>query len=216
MAAKSEIKALTGLRGIAAMMVAVYHVNPELSARSAPGIGTILGKGYIWVDLFFVLSGFVLALNYAPRFAEGISINGWGDFLIRRIARIYPLYVAVILAGGVIMVAGYGKAFAMPLLDPRMHHPVTLGIANLLMIQSWGFGPSIDGTAWSLSAEWAIYLLFPILITLALFSRARTASLLAMVAAGAALTTVLLTGSDGEVHRGPLDAYDGGTGEPLL
>src|SRR5258708_12531467 len=156
MAAKSEIKALTGLRGIAAMMVAVYHVNPELSARSAPGIGTILGKGYIWVDLFFVLSGFVLALNYAHRFAEGISINGWGDFLIRSIARIYPLYVAVILAGGVIMVAGYGKAFAMPLLDPRMHHPVTLAIANLLMIQSCAFAPTSPRPACPLPPDWAI------------------------------------------------------------
>jgi peptidoglycan/LPS O-acetylase OafA/YrhL len=79
-----------------------------------------------------------------------------------------------------------------------------------------GNGKSIDGTAWSLSAEWALYLAFPILAGLALFARGSTAALLVMISAAAAGLTVCFTRLDGEVHRGPLDAYDGATWEPLL
>ena len=217
MAANTEIKAMTGLRGIAALMVAIYHINPELAARATPGLGRLLGRGYLWVDLFFVLSGFVLALNYAERFAAGWSIERWIEFLIRRVARIYPLYLATLAAGVALLAMGYGKTFALPLLfDPTLRHPVMLGFANLAMLQSWGFGPSLDGTAWSLSAEWAAYLLFPALVAAALFSRARLAALVAALAAGAAVATALLTASDGEIHSGALDAYDGATVEPLL
>jgi peptidoglycan/LPS O-acetylase OafA/YrhL len=67
-----------------------------------------------------------------------------------------------------------------------------------------------------LSAEWALYLTFPILAGLALFGRGSTAALLVMISAAASVLTVCFTGLDGEVHRGPLDAYDGATWEPLL
>jgi peptidoglycan/LPS O-acetylase OafA/YrhL len=215
--AKSEIKAMTGLRGIAAMMVTVYHVNPELATRARAGIGAVIGKGYLWVDLFFALSGFVLALNYAQRFAAGWSWQSWIDFLIRRVARVYPLYLTLVLAAAAIILAGHGEAVSLPALtDPKLHHPVTLGFANLLMIQSWGFGISFDGTAWSLSAEWAAYLLFPALVALALFSRKPVAIAIAAGAASAIAVTALLTASDGEAHSGPLDAYDGTSVEPLL
>lgn len=215
MVLKSEIKAMTGLRGVATLMVTIYHVNPELRGPSV--LGKIVGKGYLWVDLFFMLSGFVLTLNYAHRFATGWSIENWVDFLIRRIARVYPLYIVLVVAAITITCAGYGKTYVMPLLpQPVFQHPVTLGLANLLMIQSWGFGPSIGGTTWSLSAEWAAYLIFPLLVMLALFSRSRIALGIATLAAAGSIATALLTGVDGEIHSGALDAYDGTTCEPLL
>lgn len=212
---RTEVKALTGLRGIAALMVAIYHINPELSTNATFAIGNIVDRGYLWVDLFFVLSGFVLALNYGHRFAEGWSLGEWRDFLFRRVARIFPLYFVATVAGAVILVCR-DSTFATELFTPTDHDPLTPGVANLLMVQSWGMGKSIDGTAWSLSAEWALYLAFPILAELALFGRASTAVLLVMISAAAAVLTVCSTGLDGEVHRGPLDAYDGATWEPLL
>ena len=212
---KSEVRALTGLRGIAAFMVGVYHLNPELMARSPFAIGVFIGRGYLWVDLFFTLSGFVLALNYAHRFADGCSFAEWRDFLVRRIARIFPLYAAGTLAGAAIL-ACRNTAAAAALVVPTHHAAFTLALANLLMIQSWGIGRSIDGTAWSLSAEWAAYLVFPILAGLSLFSHRRTAAVVALVAISAAVLTVLLTAHDQEIHRGPLDAYDGATAEPLI
>lgn len=217
MAVKAEVRSLTGLRGLAALAVALYHVNPELN--TAPFIGRFVGKGYLAVDVFFVLSGFVLALNYADGFAAGWSRERHLAFLLRRVARLYPLYlfllVAFAIAGGLI---GPTDAAPMPqFLPPAVRaHPVELGAANLLMIQSWGFGPSIDGTAWSLSAEWAAYLLFPLLAAGACFGRPRHAAILGLAASTAIIATALLTGRDGEMHSGPLDAYSGATIEPLL
>ena len=86
---RAEIRALTGLRGVAALLVALYHINPNWIAPTATG--RFVGKGYLWVDLFFVLSGFLLAMNYARLFAGGWSLRAWLDFLLHRVARIYPL-----------------------------------------------------------------------------------------------------------------------------
>jgi peptidoglycan/LPS O-acetylase OafA/YrhL len=212
---KIEAKALTGLRGIAALLVTIYHVNPELSTTTTFSIGNIVDRGYLWVDLFFVLSGFVLALNYGRSFADGCRVNAWCDFLLRRVARIFPLYFVCTIAG-LVIVTFRDSALATELFKPTNQNPLTLGVANLLMIQSWGVGKSIDGTAWSLSAEWAAYLVFPILAGLALFGRGSTAALLALISAVAAVLTVFFTNLDGEIHRGPLDAYDGATCEPLF
>ena len=198
-------------------MVAIYHINPEVIAHAGVGVGVVVGKGYLWVDLFFVLSGFVLALNYGHVFARGWSLAGWRDFLIRRLARVYPLYSVVVLAGFAGWLAATHAATLADLLPkPPLNRPVLDATVNLLMIQSWGIGPSIDGTAWSLSAEWAAYLLFPLLVAATLFSRPRIAMGFGLVALAAAAGTAALTSGDGAYHSGPLDAYDGATMEPVL
>lgn len=210
-----EIRALTGLRGVAALLVALYHINPELIAPTAAG--RFVGKGYLWVDLFFVLSGFLLAMNYAGRFAGGWSLGAWLDFLLHRLARIYPLYlvlVAASLAYSLVLYGGLHASAPPPAL--KLSEPAREVAANLLMVQSWGLGKSIDGVAWSLSTEWAAYLLFPLLVALALFGRPRVALASALAAAAVVGVTVTLTMRDGAYHSGPLDAYDGGTLEPLL
>src|SRR5260370_1119873 len=77
-------------------------------------------------------------------------------------------------------------------------------------------GRSIDGVAWSVSTEWAAYLLFPLLVAVVLFGRPRAALAAAVGAAVVVGATVTLTMRDGAYHSGPLDAYDGATLEPLL
>lgn len=216
-AGKTEIGAMTGLRGVAALLVAIYHINPELIARHGVGVGVLVGKGYLWVDLFFVLSGFVLALNYGHFFSGGLSAARWREFLIRRIARVYPLYCVVVLAGFAgWLVAMHASHAANLLPTPPLRHPAFDAAANLLMIQSWGIGPSIDGTAWSLSAEWAAYLLFPVLVAATLFSDTRIAAGTGVIAVASAVATALMTRHDGAYHSGPLDAYDGATMEPIV
>jgi len=215
--ARDEIAAITGLRGLAALMVAIYHINPELIAHTGVGLGVVIGKGYLWVDLFFVLSGFVLALNYGHVFRHGWSLAGWRDFLVRRLARVYPLYCVLVLAGFAgWLAATHASTLADLLPRPPLHRPVLDATVNLLMIQSWGIGPSIDGTAWSLSAEWAAYLLFPLLVAATLFSSPRIAASVGLVALAGAAGTAILTSGDGAYHSGPLDAYDGATIEPVL
>jgi peptidoglycan/LPS O-acetylase OafA/YrhL len=212
---REEVRPLTGLRGLAALMVAIYHIDSELIGPTP--IGRLVGKGYLWVDLFFVLSGFVLAMNYGELFAEGWSMRCWGEFLLKRAARTYPLYLFILLPS-----TAYAAVLGSIQLSPHLPKPTPLPhpaidvAANLALVQSWGVGPSIDGTAWSLSTEWAAYYLFPFLAAHALYSRRRVAVGFTLVAAALAVTTALLTRYDGAYHSGPLDAYNGTTIEPLL
>jgi len=212
----AEIKAMTGLRGVAAILVTTYHYYPPATIAQ-PALSRFIGKGYLWVDVFFILSGFVLALNYAHLFAGGWSVRRWFGFLMRRLARIYPLYL-VLVAGAVLMtLLAYGNLQPdNPAPAVGLPTPVRDLVANLLMMQSWGITRSINGPSWSISTEWAAYLAFPILVGVALFSRAGTALVATLGVAALMLGTVGLTTLDGAYHSGPLDAYDGTTIQPLL
>jgi peptidoglycan/LPS O-acetylase OafA/YrhL len=156
-----EIRSLTGLRGFAALYVVFHHFFPNLPMK---GIGTILiAHGYLAVDLFFILSGFVMTLNYTELFSSGFSTTSFWRFLGRRIARIYPLYLVATLC------AMLWLAFGMTVSsDPVQHHldssVFSNFLLNLAMIQSWGLGYSLDGPTWSISAEWAAYLVFPLFL----------------------------------------------------
>lgn len=206
---------MTGLRGIAALLVATYHYNPLGNASNA--VKNFIGKGYLWVDLFFVLSGFLLAMNYAHLFSGGWSLRAWVDFLLRRLARIYPLYFVIVAVTLVYALGVYGSFQnhnGFPELN--LHRPFLDIAANIALIQSWGISRSIDGVAWSLSTEWCAYLFFPVLVWLGLFCRRQTALIVGVLVAATVVATVSLTMSDGAYHSGPLDAYDGRTIQPLL
>ena len=152
MAERKEIRALTGLRGVAALWVVAFHYSPLRSQ--------IVDHGYLAVDLFFILSGFVMALTYASVFADGWSMSLYFQFLGRRIARIYPLYLVGTCVACFLLLAGW-------LTDVPV--TTTTVLANLAMIQSWGVASSFDFPCWSLSAEWAAYVLFPLLLIPTLF-----------------------------------------------
>ena len=124
-------------------------------------VTTFIGHGYLGVDLFFVLSGFVMALNYGRMFEAGLSAPAYVEFLGRRIARVYPLYLVATVCGLFLVVMGCLQA-------PHSSIAITF-LINLLMIQSWGLTESLDAPAWSISAEWAAYLLFPAMLFPCLF-----------------------------------------------
>ncbi|SRR5579859_721172 len=215
--AKAEIDALTGLRGIAACLVVLYHFTPEEHVPLAP-LRTAIGKGYIWVDLFFVLSGFVIALNYGELFKDRFRVSAFGEFLVRRIARLYPLYLALLLAKLVYTLLVYGGfAFHDDPNAASLDHPVTELPANLLMIQGWGLAGSIVTSSWSVSTEVAVYLAFPLLAAMILSRHHRTwAMVMTLLAFCLLVVVVSLDYRDGEVHRGALDAWDGRLVTPLL
>ncbi len=154
-----ELRSLTGLRGVAACVVMVGHFTEE-SVRSGL-IGRLLDQTYYAVDLFFVLSGFVLAMVYGRASADRGKIT-FPRFLQHRIARIYPLYMITTLVSFCLARADfpiYG--------DPNSSLPA-LG-ANLAMTQFWGWpSDSLNGPGWSISTEWAANLLFPVLAFLCL------------------------------------------------
>ena len=193
---------MTGMRGIAAIYVAVYHFG--LYAMFRGGTENILGHGYIAVDLFFMMSGFVMALTYRDLFADGQSLRNMKDFLGKRIARIYPLYVMASLAALIVVIwAGLSSG--------ADQMTVTKAVANILLVQSWGVADSYVGPGWSISTEWAAYLIFPLLCSVMLFGQRQVALAWAAIAF---LFLVLLAELPADMThvvraRGPLDLYDG-------
>jgi peptidoglycan/LPS O-acetylase OafA/YrhL len=170
-----EIRSLTGLRGVAAVCVVFYHYFP-LATVTNP-IARSLDHGYLAVDLFFVLSGFVMAMNYSPMFASGWSLGAHLRFLGRRIARVYPLYLTATIIGFCFVSAGW-------LAYTRSAPPGWALLLNVLMIQTWGFVFSFDSPAWSISAEWAAYLVFPALLVPTMFRRPVWGWISALLCAG--------------------------------
>lgn len=154
------IPALTGLRGVAALWVVGFHLGPELTGAvpALAALRPLLDAGYLGVDLFFALSGYVLALRYGDEWRGGAT--GVVEYLRRRLARILPLHAAVLftLTGGVALagVLGFTRFAASPLWRPEAWLP------QLLLVHAWGGqGPAWNVPSWSLSCEWLGYLALP-------------------------------------------------------
>src|SRR6476646_6696636 len=95
MTASGDIRALTSVRGIAAWWIVLFHFREYVPLLNNSSID-IVGHGYLAVDLFFELSGFVIALNYG-RFFRNLNMMEWFRFLGRLLARIYPLHLLMLL-----------------------------------------------------------------------------------------------------------------------
>ena len=95
-----EIKALTGLRIIAAVWVVLFHFRPMLhdaAPRFGDALAPVLNCGAQGVDLFFILSGFVLATwNYLDRMGPSWSGRAALRFLWLRLARVWPVYLVTL------------------------------------------------------------------------------------------------------------------------
>src|SRR6266851_7441479 len=159
-----DIRSLTGIRGAAATRVILYHVHERDEFHGA--LKTLLLHGYLAVDLFFLLSGFVMALSYGRLATAGWSFSSYKTFLMHRFGRIYPLYFVMTCAIAVTIIAGWSRAFPIPNLGP-------IFLANIALIQAWLSITSIDTPAWSISTEFAAYLLFPVLAACTLTTRRR-------------------------------------------
>jgi len=158
-AARPDLRALTSIRGIAAWLVVLYHIR--LSMNWAPDtLIAVFAKGYLAVDFFFLLSGFVLWLTYADQLHQGGG-GGAARFLQRRVARIWPLHL-LMLAGA----ACFATALAVTG-RPNAAYPFGELPLHILLIQSWGLTDELhwNDPAWSISAEFAAYLAFPVLAT---------------------------------------------------
>lgn len=158
-----DLKPLTSLRFIAAFWVLLYHFKDHLGLEL--GRFGLVADGYLGVDLFFTLSGFILAHVYLTSLDAGRF--GYGGFLKNRIARVYPMHLAalaamlVLFAGAAMLGVGESNPDAFRLSDLPAH---------LLMIHAWGATPSVGWNfpSWSISAEWAAYLAFPLIAALVL------------------------------------------------
>ena len=127
-------------------------------------------KGYLAVDLFFMLSGFVMTHIYHRAFSESV-IRHYRGFLVARVARIYPLHLLVLLLFVATVVAAQFSAGGPPysLGNTVWHGPYSVSafIANVFMLQGLNAGEwSWNYPAWSISVEFVAYLLFPFALPL--------------------------------------------------
>ncbi|MCI3132796.1 acyltransferase family protein [Phenylobacterium aquaticum] len=160
-----NLKALTSLRFIAAMWVVSYDYWHDLMAVTP----RLVSKGYLGVELFFVLSGFILSHVYLQGF--GTRSFRYADFLWARLARVYPVHLATLLGMGALIagatllgVQAGDKALVWSSLP-----------AQLTLTQAWGLGlhGGWNHPSWSISAEWFAYLTFPVFAALAWALRRR-------------------------------------------
>lgn len=94
-----HFRSLDTLRGIAALAICLYH------AHTIFGLNVLIPHAYLAVDLFFILSGFILVQRYAPEIASNSRNISLSDFAIVRLARLYPLYLLVSIIGALYFAA---------------------------------------------------------------------------------------------------------------
>lgn len=167
-----EIRSLTGLRIVAALWVVLFHLSwapGSAYTRFWEPLRPLIRHGALGVDLFFVLSGFVITLTYLDKLGPRPSARGALTFWWARICRIWPVYATVTAIFGLWLVFKAAQhrpgPVALQAVQPVVDVPHW--IEQMLMVQLWNrssfVGSSWVAPAWSISAEWAAYSLFPVL-----------------------------------------------------
>ena len=151
---------LTPLRGMAALLVAIFHFEMAV-ARFVPRTSSMFfEKCYLMVDLFFVMSGFIMLHVYGQAFQERINRIPLRKFFVARFARIYPLHLFSLLLL-VLLVIRFSPSGTYP---NAIENPAAIP-TNLFLLQSYHIHNIYTWNipSWSISSECAAYLCFPLL-----------------------------------------------------
>lgn len=165
----AQINSLTSLRFVAALWVVLFHVRELFGVTVLRGAG-LVDLGYLGVDFFFILSGFILAHVYLVK-VETRTFDFWG-FIVRRFARVYPMHVLTLAAFIAIGVSSAGAAYSSGPWDLAEFLSLERGqlirsiFVQLTLIHAWGADQALHFNlpSWSISAEWFAYSLFPVVI----------------------------------------------------
>ncbi|MCX5043049.1 acyltransferase [Aldersonia sp. NBC_00410] len=148
---RAFVPALEGMRGYAALGVVVTHVAFQTAAASTPVLGRVWSRFDLAVAVFFALSGFLLWRPHAAAARGGAAAPTTGRYLLHRAARILPAYWVAVCA--------------VLLFLPQAGSGFRLWLANLGLVQVFVPLTLTDGLTqmWSLSVEFAFYLLLPVI-----------------------------------------------------
>ena len=160
-----KIEELESIRGIAALLVVMFHMpawNPRLNDIQ------FIHNGFYMVDLFFVLSGFVMNLNYGDRLKSGRDL---ARFQLLRLGRLYPVHLLFLLLAIITAASSWMAATVLGLAIPNGSgglKDATFAVfaEQLLLIHALGFFTikhPFNLPSWSISVEFYTYLLFGIL-----------------------------------------------------
>ena len=197
-----EIRALAGARATPPLILVLYHYCEGHHYRNFKPFDLLVGHGYLWVEFFFALSGFILTYVYGARALEFLQARTYRDFLVARLSRLYPLHLAMLLyiLAMMIILNGIAHATGTVSIYEEQYHPVVTWqtfVANLFLVQAWNIFPylSWNGASWFVSVEFLLCLLFPIYMVL---TRSGWLSAVGLIIAGTAGLAILsFTGKHG-------------------
>jgi peptidoglycan/LPS O-acetylase OafA/YrhL len=171
---------LTSLRGLAALWVVLYHIHVYLQDYLSEPLIFLISKGYLAVDFFFILSGFIISLSYNEKI-NLFEFSTISTFFKKRFARVYPLHfvVLIIYISIPLIFSFYGKSF-----PDQNRFSINNFILSFLLINNWGLSENLSWNipSWSISTEFAAYLSFPLLCTLIKNLNTRTCWFLMLLA----------------------------------
>jgi peptidoglycan/LPS O-acetylase OafA/YrhL len=185
--ASQYVPPLTGIRALAALLVLGLHADQNVPA-GATVVLPFLHRGYLGVDFFFVLSGFIITHVYLSSLAQP-NRNAVQIFLWHRFIRLYPVHVTVLAA--LVALIYLARASHLALNNPEQWRGAELPW-QLTLLHAWGVTekPGWNVPSWSISAEWFAYLLFPLLAPALTLVRERLTALLIAIAALAGTAAV--------------------------
>jgi peptidoglycan/LPS O-acetylase OafA/YrhL len=162
---QTRIDAWTGIRGIAALWVVLFHLDCYNMKLNFGWMQPVIGRGELGVDLFFMLSGLVISYVYQREFSVWHAGNA-ARFWVLRFARIYPLHLLMLMGMALQEQLENGYSWLYFHQAP-FHHPSSVQdfVLSLLNIHAWETTRklSFNYPSWSVSAEWFAYLLFPLI-----------------------------------------------------
>jgi peptidoglycan/LPS O-acetylase OafA/YrhL len=192
---------LDSLRGIAALIVAIYHIrwmNPFYNWG-------LIRNGYLMVDFFFVLSGFIIFHSYRHKILNGGNL---GRFMWLRAGRLYPLHFVILITFLGIEGLKWIKEFVTGSIGETSAFSINNGSAfltNLFLVQALGLHHSstFNSASWSISTEFYTYLIFALVL---LFARTSLAQITTSIFLVSMSTWIILC-----AHKTDLDfTYDYG------
>lgn len=206
---KPHYEILDGLRGVAALIVVAFHLL-EIHATTDLYIVPFINHGYLAVDFFFVLSGFVIGYAYDDRWGK-MTV---GDFFKRRVIRLQPMVIVGAVIGTLCFYFGAGEQFPLIAQTPVWKLLLVMLAGCLLLpippaadVRVWGEMFPLNGPAWSLFFEYIGNVLYAVVIRR--FSKLLLTVL--VVLAGVALVRLAVWGGSGSVLGGHML-----TGEQLV
>lgn len=164
LASKPRYEILDGLRGVAAMIVVAFHL---FETYSAGPMSQVLNHGYLAVDFFFVLSGFVIGYAYDDRWNR---MTTW-DFFKRRLVRLHPMVIMGTLFGAALFYFGASSAFPL-IMETPWWMVLLMTLLGCLMfptptswdIRGWWETNALNGPTWSLMWEYIANILYALFI----------------------------------------------------
>jgi peptidoglycan/LPS O-acetylase OafA/YrhL len=210
-----KIAALAGARAFPPLMIVMFHFSEGHHYSHIRPLDLLFTRGYLWVEFFFVLSGFILTYVYWPRVKELFRPAGYGAFLRARLIRLYPLHLFMLLLILAIVIglrALAAQGGYLSIFDARYHQDVSVKgfVLSLFLVQAWNTMNTLtwNGVSWFVSVEFALCLVFPPLLWLA---EGRLWRGFALIGAGlAGLLALLFTsqhGLDITYHNGVLRGF---------